>query len=246
MSVKGKRKFAVFDIDGTLFRSHLFWEVALDLARQEKLHPKLNTHILKLHEDWRKRSTATAFETFDETSITALKDLLADLNPLEYDEQLKKTLTPLLDYVNTYPKKLMEKLRGEDYALLAISGSRMEEVNLFAEYHKFDDWVGQIFHRTADGTRYTGEVTPTFKDKHLTLEKMVKKHDLTYEHSYAVGDTAGDISLLEVVEHPIAYNPNRTLLDAAQKNGWKIVVERKSIAYTLEAGRDGYLLAETD
>jgi phosphoserine phosphatase len=74
----------------------------------------------------------------------------------------------------------------------------------------------------------------------------VKEHGLTWEDSYAVGDSGGDSSMLARVEHPIAFNPNNDLQTEAMKHGWPIVLERKSIAYRLEKGPDGtYILAET-
>ncbi len=246
MSSTGKQKFAVFDIDGTFFRSHLYWEVVLGLARRGKLHPKINARTLELHEAWKSRVANDAFEAFDNETINAIDDLLVELNPHEYDQALKEVLLPVLDHTYMYPKTLLQQLKADGYFILAISGSRIEEVNLFAKHHGFDDWIGQTYERTPDGKAYTGKVFKTYKDKHIILETFVKKHNLTYEGSVAIGDTGSDISILAVVDQPIAFNPNRALLEHAQHNNWKIVLERKSIAYTLEAGHDGYLLAKTD
>ena len=237
------RKFAVFDIDGTLFRSHLYLEVVLELARNNKLHKDINSQALELYEAWKRRAHAKAFEEFDEQIITAIDSLLTELNPNDYDTVVEKVIVPKLDYVYLYTKNILNKLQSEGYFTIALSGSRIEEVSLFAPYHGFDDWIGQQYERTEDGSRYTGEVKKTFKDKHIILEGFVKKHNLTYDGSYAIGDSAGDITLLEAVENPIAFNPNDTLLEYAKTKNWKIVVERKSIAYTLEPDNGTYVLA---
>ena len=61
-----------------------------------------------------------------------------------------------------------------------------------------------------------------------------------------MGDSGGDISMLKLVAHPIAFNPNDDLRVAAMDAGWPIILERKSIAYKLEKGSDGtYVLAST-
>lgn len=237
-----KRKFAVFDIDGTYFRFHLYWEMNLALARAGKLHPKINKVALELYDSWKRRENAKAFEAFDLGIVEKINELIHEINPANYDELLEKTLTPLLDRTYVYPRKLKEKLQKEGYMILAISGSRQEEVELFAKHHNFDDWVGQTWHRSTDGLHFTGEVTSTYKDKHLILESLVKRHNLTYEGSYGLGDTGNDVSMLETVENPIAINPNHSLLEEAKKRGWKIVVERKSIAYTLEPRDGSYIL----
>jgi phosphoserine phosphatase len=51
--------------------------------------------------------------------------------------------------------------------------------------------------------------------------------------------------MLEMVENPIAFNPDESLLKIAEKAGWLIIIERKNIAYKLEKGQHGYTLAET-
>jgi HAD superfamily hydrolase (TIGR01490 family) len=241
-----KRKFAVFDIDGTFFRSHLFWEVVLELANREILHPKLNEYTVEMYDKWKRRTSKRAFEDFDYGVVGELKSLVTELDPIIYDEVVKNVIESKIDHVYTFSKQLMKELKEKDYFVIAISGSRQEEVDIFAPYHGFDDWIGQKFERSADGKKYTGNIEATFKDKHITLDKFVKKHNLTYKDSYAIGDTGSDISMLDVVENPVAFNPNHSLLEHAQQNGWKIVIERKSIVYTMEAQGGSYLLAKTD
>jgi phosphoserine phosphatase len=60
-----------------------------------------------------------------------------------------------------------------------------------------------------------------------------KHPELTREGSIAVGDTDGDIPLLESVERAICFNPNQTLYTQAKRRGWEIVVERKDVIYKL-------------
>jgi HAD superfamily phosphoserine phosphatase-like hydrolase len=238
-----KKKFAVFDIDGTYFRSHLYWEVVLAMARAGKLHPEVNHMALELYEGWKQRKHDKAFEEFDEQTATKINSVLAEIDPANYDKIRRETLLPMLDHTYMFPRKLKEELQQKGYVILAISGSRFEEVDLFARHHKFDDWVGQTWHRTDDGKNFTGKITATYKDKHLLLENLVKKHNLTYEDSYAIGDSSGDISILSVVKYPIAFNPNHVLLEHAKNQKWKIVIERKSIVYSLEPHDGSYILA---
>jgi phosphoserine phosphatase len=53
------------------------------------------------------------------------------------------------------------------------------------------------------------------------------------EGSVGVGDTEGDISLLEAVELPICFNPNMKLFERAKLKDWKVVIERKDVIYEL-------------
>ena len=49
-----------------------------------------------------------------------------------------------------------------------------------------------------------------------------------------------------MAEQAIAFNPSQELLDEAMNRGWRIVVERKNIAYILESHDGSYLLETTD
>jgi phosphoserine phosphatase len=234
-----KRKFAVFDIDGTYLRAHLYWSVMLALAKEKKLPRDVNSLALGLYEDWKNRKNDRAFEEFDRTIVTRLNDLLHEIKPDDFDSAIRNTLAKTLDQVYMYPKSLKEKLQAEGYFIIAISGSHQEEVELFCRHHGFDDWAGQVWHRSDDGKTFTGDQTFTHNNKDNLLKSFVKKHDLTYEGSYGVGDTSTDIPMLELVENPIAFNPNPGLLEHAQEQNWKVVIERKSIAYTLTRGASG-------
>jgi phosphoserine phosphatase len=48
-----------------------------------------------------------------------------------------------------------------------------------------------------------------------------------------VGDTEGDIPLLESVSRPICFNPNQNLYSYAKRMNWEVVVERKDVIYTI-------------
>ncbi|MDQ5951010.1 MAG: hypothetical protein QG639_287, partial [Patescibacteria group bacterium] len=57
--------------------------------------------------------------------------------------------------------------------------------------------------------------------------------ELIKEDSIAVGDSDGDISLLESVANPICFNPNQSLYNHAKRMKWEVVVERKDVIYYL-------------
>jgi phosphoserine phosphatase len=49
-----------------------------------------------------------------------------------------------------------------------------------------------------------------------------------------IGDSEGDLPLMEYVGHPIAFNPSLPLAKTARRNGWPIVVERKDVVYAVD------------
>jgi phosphoserine phosphatase len=48
--------------------------------------------------------------------------------------------------------------------------------------------------------------------------------------------------MLEMVERPIAFNPNRELFDYARAHAWPVVIERKNMVYKLELNGKNYHL----
>jgi len=59
--------------------------------------------------------------------------------------------------------------------------------------------------------------------------------------SIGVGDTESDIGFLELVDNPIAFNPNTTLAAHAKKKGWKIVIERKDLVVEIDPRKAKFL-----
>ena len=124
--------------------------------------------------------------------------------------------------------------------MLVISGSHQELVEQVARYYGFDDWIGSHYERSGDS--FSGNKHIASLDKKTALKSLVAKHSLSYENSLAIGDSASDIAMLEMVENPIAFNPDQKLLQTAKKNGWKIVVERKNVVYELKSKNNNYFL----
>jgi phosphoserine phosphatase len=136
---------------------------------------------------------------------------------------------------------LIKKLKSEGYFLLIISGSHHELIEPLADYYGFDDWIGSQYFRR-DG-RFSGKKHIPSMQKDLALKDFVTKHKLTFTGSMGIGDSGSDIAMLELVEQPIAFNPDKVLLETAKKHGWKVVVERKNVVYELEAHDGSYILA---
>jgi len=239
------RKFAAFDIDGTLFRSGLYREVFYELYKMGVLPSDLTQQTTEKHRLWRHRIHGNAFEEFEKIMVEGMDSYLPKLRVCDYDEAVHRVLDKKAENIYVYTHKLLRKLQDEGYFTIAISGSQQELVEPFARRNNFDAWIGQQWER---GDEYfTGTVTKTHTGKDQILRELAKEHNLTFEDSYAVGDSNGDSGMLSVVTHPIAFNPTQELLDKALENKWKVVVERKNIGYELETGDDGlFVLAKAD
>jgi len=86
-----------------------------------------------------------------------------------------------------------------------------------------------------DRGRYTGKLKYSYSvfDKRFLVQHVLEKYPVTLKGSVGVGDTEGDISMLEMVDRPIAFNPSAGLYKVAKKRGWEVRVERKDVIYRI-------------
>lgn len=237
------KRFAVFDIDGTLIRWQLYHAIVDTLGQHGHMSPNVYKALRKARLAWKRRAAPDSFSAYELQLVSAYNTILSQLTTAQFDKAVDEVFTEYKDQVYTYTRNLLKELRKKQYVLLAISGSQSEIVSKIADYYGFDDYVGVEQERA--GRRFTGIKSRVFAKKHRLLQHMIEKHGLIYTDSIGVGDSEGDISMLELVEQPIAFNPTRELFAHATKQGWKIVVERKNMVYELEPRSGTYLLAQT-
>jgi HAD superfamily hydrolase (TIGR01490 family) len=237
------KKFAAVDIDGTLFRWQLFHELVFELKDQQFLDAEASIRLEKAFIDW--RGLKTSFHDYENQVVAVITDHITRIKPEELELAARKVVARSGHKVYAYTADLIKKLKSDGYTLLAISGSQQEIAELFAKRYGFDHCIGMVYERDAKGN-YTGKYERfVVGRKAEIIKKFVAEHGLTLEGSYAVGDSGGDISMLELVDNPLAFNPDETLQKEAAEKGLPIIIERKNLAYKLESGAHGYSLAET-
>lgn len=231
-----KQKFAAFDIDGTLFRSGLYREVAYELMKMGALPRDVLEETTVKNREWRHRTHGNAFEEFDMLVVNRVDHALPHLRIDDYEEAAQMVLEKRADNIYVYTRDLIKRLKDEGYFLIAISGSQIELVEPFAVKYGFDEWIGQQWERGEEF--FTGNIVKTHTHKDIILRDIIARRNLTLKDSYAVGDSNGDVGMLELVEHPIAFNPTAELYEHALTRDWTIAIERKNMMYTLER-KDG-------
>ncbi len=236
------KKFAAFDIDGTLFRWQLFHELVFELRKQGLLDQDANKLDVAFA-SW--QALESSWHDYESTIITAIMTDIKNISTAQLESAAQIVNQRSGHRVHAYTSSLAKKLKAEGYVLIAISGSQQEIAELFAKRYGFDHCIGMVFERDAKGS-FTGDFERFVVGRKAEIIKnLITEHDLTLEDSYAIGDSSGDISMLELVQNPIAFNPDESLLAKAQEQDWPIIIERKNLAYTLRKGTDGYTLAET-
>lgn len=235
-------RFAVFDIDGTLIRWQLYHAVVDALARQGDIDQQAYQNIRQARMLWKKRTHQDSFREYEMELVKTYESTLKQLSVDKFDQALRNVFEEYKDQVYTYTRGLIRDLKDKGYLLFALSGSQQEIISLLAEHYGFDDWVGSRAEQV-DG-RFTGNIKTSLGRKPDILRELVARHQATYSGSIAVGDSEGDIGMLELTERPIAFNPSKKLFQHAREQGWKVVVERKNVVYELVSEDGSYRLKD--
>lgn len=234
------RPFAAFDIDGTLIRWQLFHAIVKKLTEHKAISPSQYDQMDDLFDKWRSRTELDSFHRYENALLATWSVVLQHVPYSTYIKAVDETFNEHKDLVYRYTRDLISDLKKQGYFLIAISGSQQEAVDRVGEYYGFDVAIGSKW--PMQGDAFTGERISPVDDKGKVLNDLVKQHNLTFDGSWAVGDSSSDSKMMILTENPIAFNPDQSLLKIAKTNGWPVVIERKNVIYKLESAGDNYTL----
>lgn len=228
-----KNKIAIFDIDGTIFRKNLAFELINELAWMKIFPKNVREELVNLYGHWLDHEgTYEAYriklvELYEKSIYGKNQDDIIKASKIVAQFNAKRT------YI--YAKKIIEKMRRH-FVILVISGSPVEIVKEYADIFKFDAYFGSVYEIDKNKV-YTGKTIfePTH-DKGAVIKQFVAENNISLEGSFGMGDTQSDASFLELVDEPVAFNPDSNLRRIAEEKKWKIIVEKKDVIYEIESG----------
>ncbi len=230
--VLGKRKVAVFDVDGTVFRSSLLIQVVEQLIRDDVLPEEVQAEYARQQEKWLDREGD--YEAYIEAVVATFRSHIKGVYYGALADAAERMVAAQWKHTYRYTHELIKDLKRRNYFLLAVSHSPKTVLDKFCPRLGFDKAYG-IIYEIGPQECFTGVV----EDEHLIYNKAaivkraIEKENLTLAASVGVGDTESDIPMLELVARPICFNPNAKLYAHAKRRRWKVVVERKDVVYEL-------------
>jgi HAD superfamily hydrolase (TIGR01490 family) len=140
-----------------------------------------------------------------------------------------------LAFSPTLTDELLSKVRPEAQVLLdmheqagrdvyIVSASPVEIVSELARALKIAGGLGTES-EIVDGV-YTGRLAAPFcygDGKAEVVRRLALERGYELAACYAYADSASDLPILQLVGHPVAVNPDRSLLSVAHRRGWPIV-----------------------
>ncbi len=230
--MKDKRRVAIFDVDGTIFRSSLLIQVVNRLIEKKVFPPSTRRIYEREYERWLNREGD--YDAYIGAVVEAFVGHLRGVHYSELANAAEEVVDEQSKRVYRYTRDLLKDLKKRGYFLLAVSHSPKTVLDKFCPRLGFDKTYGMLY-EIGPTECFTGNIT----EEHLILNKAaivkraVEKEGLTLQHSIGVGDTESDISFLEMVAKPICFNPNSKLYQYAKRMKWGVVVERKDVVYEL-------------
>ncbi|MBC6696389.1 HAD-IB family hydrolase [Terrisporobacter mayombei] len=229
---------AFFDIDGTIYRDSLMVEHFKKLIKYEIVDQKAwVAHARDTFLDWDKRQ-ANYDDYLDEICDLYVKSLQnVDKSGIDFTSDQVIALKSERVYKYTHSRIKWHLENG--HKVIFISGSPSFLVEKMAKKYNATDYAGSEY--IFEDGKFNGTVIPMWdsKSKNIAIDTFVEKYDIDLSHSYAYGDTNGDISMLKRVGHPVAINPtnelvNHIIKDDTLRERAQVIVERKDIIYSLD------------
>ncbi len=227
------RKVAIFDIDGTIFRSSLLIEVTEALIQDGFFPAKAEKMYHDAYKNWLDRKGS--YDAYIRGVVDAFDAYIAGVDREHFLRIARKVVKFHQNRVYRYTRDLVHELRAKKYYIIAISNSPKELVDEFCRTLGFDRSYGRIYKVDGRG-KLKNEIMhlDLARDKAKLLKRIVEEHGLSLKGSVGVGDSEADIPFLKLVDKPVCFNPNSILYAHAKRAGWRVVAERKDVIYHLQ------------
>jgi HAD superfamily hydrolase (TIGR01490 family) len=227
------RKVAIFDIDGTIFRSSLYIQIVNRLIEEGIFKKSAAQDFARQKLAWLDRKGN--YEAYVVAVVRTFTKNIKGVSYADFNRVAEEVVAEQKDRVYRFTRDLIKEYKRKGYFLLAISHSQKGALDHFCKRLGFDKVYG-LFYETGPTDKFTGRVVEEsfIFNKASVARHALDKEGLTLKDSIGGGDTESDIPFLELVEHPICFNPNAKLYAHAKRNGWRVVVERKDVVYEIQ------------
>lgn len=215
-------QLALFDLDNTLLAGDSDFEWAQFLISQGVLDRELHlARNLQFYEDYKAGTLDIhAFLDFQLKPLSMHPRAQLDAWHALYMEQ---KIRPMM---TEKARALVDKHQKNGDLLVIITATNSFVTGPIAREFGVDNLIGTT-PEEIDG-EFTGRVTgtPSFKEGKITrLNQWLQNRGQSlksFDASWFYSDSHNDLPLMELVDHPVAVDPDSTLLQHAQQHGWPV------------------------
>ena len=147
-------RLAIFDIDGTIFRSSLLIELINGLVADGIFPQTAKKETDAEYRAWLDRRGS--YENYIKKVIAIHLKYIAGKSFVKVQASAEKTIRHLKDRVYRYTRYLIRRLKKDNYHIITISGSPTYIVAKYAKYLGFQAYFGSEYEVV--GGKFTGRV----------------------------------------------------------------------------------------
>lgn len=216
-------KVAFFDIDGTLYNGNLGLDVGKYLvglrliSRMVLLRAVFWGFLYKLR--------LISYDKFGILGMSLLEDVLSG-------KEVERVLRVVEDFyeitdlnLNKKVLGLLQDLKDKDFFIVLVTGEPDFLMRPFIAKVGADTSITTELELDKKGN-FTGKILDnlsTNKGKYEAFKRFVEKEGVSLTESVAVGDSEGDLGMLEACGRAVCVNPTKRLREVALEKSWEIV-----------------------
>lgn len=216
---------AIFDLDNTLLAGdsdYLWGEFLIESGLVDGDYYRKENH--RFYEEY-KTGRLDIYEFLEFSLQPLAANDLSTLKRLHNEFMLTKIDRIMLPQAQA----LLNKHREQDHTLMIITATNRFVTEPIADRLGVDQLLAT--EPEIRNNRYTGQVegTPCFREgKVARLNQWLSSHGENLQNSWFYSDSHNDLPLLELVDHPVAVDPDETLAGHAQQKNWPIISLRNA------------------
>lgn len=210
-------KLAIFDFDGTIYKYETFNVLMHHLkAFDAKKYYTFYAKILPVY-------LAYKGKLLPEEKMKALLmqqyiRSLAHLSETEKNEFFASAARKMETDVNLDVIQRIREHKENGFSTLIVSGAFTPLLQAFLSVAPVDQVIG------TDIPLQAGKIDHIHAERKTeVVQDAFSGTKIDWTESYAYGDSAADLAVLELVGNPVAVHPDETLAYTAKERGWEII-----------------------
>jgi HAD superfamily hydrolase (TIGR01490 family) len=216
-------QLALFDLDNTLLAGDSDFEWGQFLISEGVLDKELHfARNVQFYEDY--KAGTLDIQAFLEFQLKPLSHHPRSQLDAWHAKYMEQKIRPMM---TGKARALVDKHRANGDLLVIITATNSFVTGPIAREFGVDHLIGTT-PEEVDG-EFTGRVSgvPSFKEGKITrLMQWLESRDETlqsFEASWFYSDSHNDLPLLKLVDHPVAVDPDATLLQYAEGHAWPVI-----------------------
>jgi len=164
-----KQALAIFDIDGTIFRENLHFELINQLVLMSVFPRNIRNKLTSLYSNWLEHEGT--YEQYRKALVSLYNENIENVSTTTVKIASQKMIAFHQKRTYIFAEKLIKHLKDKNYYIIAVSGSPLETVLEYNKVHlHFNEVFGTVYEEV--NGQYTGR---ELKTPVLNKGKFVKK-----------------------------------------------------------------------